>query len=196
MLGVSRPAVREALQALAALRLVTVRHGNGVYVSSLEPDLLVEPLPFVLSLDPASVEQIYQARQVIEVGIAGLAAQRMTPDWEQRLEMILAEAEASLDDPRAFSRVDIELHETITRMVANPFLTVIMKTIGELGRASRELTCFVPGVPARSLEDHRKIVDALKAQDADAARQAMGEHLSNVLEAWKRAKGTMSEKGG
>jgi GntR family transcriptional repressor for pyruvate dehydrogenase complex len=190
LLGVSRPVLREALQALSALRLLRVRHGDGVYVTSLEPDLLVEPLRVVLSLDPTAIEQIYEARQVLEVGIAGLAARRMTPEMESQFDEILAEAQANVDDPKAFSRIDLELHETIVDMVTNPFLTVAMKSLNELSRSSREFTCTVPGVTPRALEEHRRIVGALKARDGRAARRAMREHLENVLAAWESAKGS------
>jgi len=188
LLGVSRPILREALQALAALRLVRIRQGDGVYVTSLKTDLLLEPLRFVLRLDPTAIEQLYQARQVIEVGITELAASSMTPEAERRLEEILAESEAQVEDPKAFSRTDIELHETIARLVTNPFLTVVIESLNELSRAGREFTCTVPGVTPRALEEHRRIVAALKARDGRAAGRAMKEHLENVLAAWQSAR--------
>ena len=68
--------LREALRALAIINIVEIRQGDGTYVTSLEPELLMEPLDFVFSLDDSSLLQLFEARKVLEVGIVALAAQR------------------------------------------------------------------------------------------------------------------------
>ena len=72
-MGVSRSSLREALRALTVLGVTEMRHGTGTYVSSLEPDLLVRPLSFVLSLSDGGFDQLFEARKVVEPAIAALA---------------------------------------------------------------------------------------------------------------------------
>jgi GntR family transcriptional repressor for pyruvate dehydrogenase complex len=202
-LGVSRPALREALQALSALRLVRVRHGDGIYITSLDAKLLVEPLQLVLSLNESAIEQIYQARVVLESAIAEEAAREITDEQVERLEGLLAEMEgllaeieASGDDTKAFSRLDVAIHAEIAHAVSNPFLTIALESITELGMAGRRFTCTVPGVPARSCHELREIVDRLRAHDPAGARQAMRHHILNVIETWSQESGREHQSQG
>ncbi|MEZ4768608.1 MAG: GntR family transcriptional regulator [Caldilineales bacterium] len=73
---VSRPSLREALRALALMNVLEIRQGDGAYVTSLEPDLLVEHLDFVISLDDSTIHHLFEVRRILETGIAQLAAQR------------------------------------------------------------------------------------------------------------------------
>ncbi|HEC22897.1 MAG TPA: FadR family transcriptional regulator [Chloroflexi bacterium] len=180
MLGVSRPSLREALRALSIMNIVEMRQGDGTYISSLEPELLVEHLDFVFSLDDSTFLQLFEARKIVEVGIAALAAQRISDEQIAELEKCLARSSASVGDHQAFLKADLELHELITEAAGNPILSRFMASISRLGLASRSRTVAIPGVPERALEDHRAIVAALKARDPEAARQAMLNHLNNV----------------
>ncbi len=180
MMEVSRPSLREALQALSILNVIEIRQGNGTYVTSLEPGLLVEHLDFVFSLDDSTFLELLEARKILEVGIVVLAAQRITDDEIAGLEACLAKAHESVEDYQAFLQADLELHERIAEAARNPILTRIMATVSQLGIASRRRTVEIPGVPEQVLVDHRAIVVALKTRDPEAARQAMLQHLNNV----------------
>lgn len=189
LFGVSRTALREALQALSTLRLVRIRHGDGVYITSLDAKLLVEPLQFVLSLNRSAIEQVYQARIALESAIAEEAARVITKKQVERLEGLLAEVEASGEDAEAFSQLDGAIHEEIAHIVSNPFLMIAFESLTELSMASRRSTCPVPGTLPRSRRELRKIVDMLRAHDPAGARQAMRQHLVNVLETWRQEQG-------
>ena len=180
MMGVSRPSLREALRALAMLNVVEIRQGDGTYVTSLEPGLLVEHLSFVFDLDDSTFLELFEARKILEVGIVALAAQRITDEEIAGLEACLAKSLTSVEDHQAFLQTDLELHERITEAARNPILTRIMATISQLGLASRRRTVEIPGVPEQVLVDHRDVVMALKARDPEAVRQAMLQHLNNV----------------
>lgn len=188
MLGVSRPAVREALQALSALRLLNIRQGDGIYVSSLDTEMLLEPLHFVLTLDPTAVEEIFETRLVIESGVARLAATRMTDEAARRLDDLMSVMEARLGRPEAFHRADVEFHDAIAELVPNPFLAVCLKSLHELGEAARAIVCAVPGALEQAIDDHRALVDALKARDPESASRAARKHVERVLQVWQRAK--------
>ena len=186
MMNVSRPSLREALRALAIMNVIEIRQGDGTYVTSLEPDLLVEHLDFVFSLDDSTFLELFEARKILEVGIVALAAQRITDAQIAELEDKLTKATASVEDYRAFLEADAELHATITQAAQNPILARLMASISRLGLASRARTGALPSVREQSSRDHQAIVAALKARDPEAAREAMLQHLHHVEQALTR----------
>jgi GntR family transcriptional regulator, transcriptional repressor for pyruvate dehydrogenase complex len=188
MLGVSRPALREALQALSALRLLNIRQGDGIYVASLETATLLEPLSFVLMRDETAVEQVFETRLIVEIGIARVAARRMTAEAGRRLDEHLRTMEAVRERPEEFHRADVAFHDEIASLVPNPFVTVLLQSLGELGEAARAHVCSVPGALDQAILDHRRITEALKARDPEAASVAVNDHIENVLRIWQRAR--------
>jgi GntR family transcriptional repressor for pyruvate dehydrogenase complex len=180
MLGVSRPSLREALRALSIMNVIEMRQGDGTYISSLDPGLLVEPIAFIFSLDDSTFLQLFEARKIVEVGLVELAARRITDEEIAALETCLAHSQGSVHDPQAFLLADLELHNLITEAAGNPILGRFMASIGELVLASRTRTVAIPGVPEKALEDHRQIVAALKARDPEAAKAAMLNHLDQI----------------
>jgi GntR family transcriptional repressor for pyruvate dehydrogenase complex len=180
MMQVSRPSLREALQALALMNIIEIRQGDGTYVTSLEPELLVEPLDFVFSLNDATLLELFEARKIVEVGMVALAAQRITAAQLQELETCLEKSVRAGDNPQAFLEADLELHKRIITAARNPLLSRFMDSISQLGLVSRSRTTEIPGLVKQSAADHQAIVAALKARDPEAARQAMLQHLENV----------------
>ena len=73
-MGVSRSSLREALRALAMVGVVEMRHGDGTYLTSLETDALLRPVSLVLSLSDSSLVELFEARKLVEPGLAALAA--------------------------------------------------------------------------------------------------------------------------
>lgn len=180
MMQVSRPSLREALQALSLMNIIEIRQGDGTYVTSLEPELLVEPLHFIFSLDDTTLLGLFEARKIVEVGLVDLAAQRITAEEIAGLEDCLAKSLQTAEDPDAFLQADLELHKKIAAAARNPVLQRFMDSISQLGLASRARTNYIPGLTKQSALDHQAIVAALKAHDPQAARQAMRQHLDNV----------------
>lgn len=186
MMQVSRPSLREGLRALSMLNVLEVRPGDGTYVTSLEPELLVEQLSHVLSLDDSTIFQLFEARKIIEVGLIGLAAGRVTAEDIAALKAHLVASEQAVDDPDAFLLADIELHRKITEIAQNPIMSRIFESVSKLSLASRSRTVQLDRLRDETLIDHRAIVTALEARDAPAAQAAMLRHLENVE---KRLKG-------
>ena len=180
MMQVSRPSLREALRALSMMNVLEVRQGAGTYVSSLEPELLVEHLDFVLSLDDSSLLELFEARKIVEIGIAGLAAQRITDEELAELEAGLGRSQETLHHPSDFLQADEQLHKTITQAARNPIMSRVIDSISRLLMVSRSRTVEITGVRERTVEDHRAIIAALKRRDPEAAQEAMLQHLNNV----------------
>lgn len=186
IMGVSRPSLREALRALSLMNVIEVRQGDGTYVTSLEPGLLIEHLDFVFSLDDPTFVQLFEARKILEVGLVAIAAQRITDEEIANLEACLARSLESVKDRQAFVETDLELHERIIEAARNPILTRFMAAISRLGLTSRRRTVEIPGVAEQSLRDHQAIVAALKVRDPETASQAMLQHLNNVEQQLKK----------
>lgn len=180
MMQVSRPSLRTALRALALLNIIEIRQGDGTYVTSLDPKSLIEPLEFVFSLDDSTFLQLLEARKILEVGIAALAAQQISDEEIAALEACLLRSVDLMQDQEAFLQMDRELHSKITEAARNPILSRFMQSISQLDLAGRRRTAGIPGMIDQSQEDHRRIVAALAAHDPEAARQAMLQHLHNV----------------
>jgi GntR family transcriptional repressor for pyruvate dehydrogenase complex len=185
MMQVSRPSLRTALRALSLLNIVEIRQGDGTYVTSLDPKSLIEPLEFVFALDVSTFLELLEARKILEVGIAELAAHQITDEEIAELEACLDRSAGLVDDREAFLQKDRELHTRITEASRNPILTRFMQSISQLDLAGRRRTAIIPGMILQSLEDHRTIVAALKARDPEAARQTMLRHLRNVEQKFK-----------
>jgi GntR family transcriptional repressor for pyruvate dehydrogenase complex len=180
MMEVGRPAVREALRALALMRVVDIRQGDGTYITSLEPSQLIAHLDFVFPKDSVALVQLLEARRVVEAGNARLAASRVTASQIAALGELVEQLAGSIDDLDRFSELDIALHEAICAAANNFLLSQFMSIVSALGKVSRERTGGLREVREAALRDHRRIVDALRTHDPDAAAQAMLDHLAHV----------------
>jgi GntR family transcriptional repressor for pyruvate dehydrogenase complex len=179
-LGVSRSTLREAIRALVVMNILVSRHGDGTYVSSLEPELLAEPFQFIISISDEALLHLFEVRMVLETECARLAASRIDAAEIEELDRILQDSEAARDDPEELLDRDVELHAAIVRATRNPLLIRIMSGVGALALAGRAKTVGLPGVAATSLADHARIVAALRSGSAEAAGAAMAAHLEHV----------------
>ena len=181
-LDVSRPSVREAMRGLAVLGVVKSRQGGGAYISDLGPDALLGPIQFYLSLESMNIRELYDARSLIESDVARRAAVNITDADLARLETVLAIQHDTIGDPLAFRKSDFEFHEIIWIGSGNAFLKRIGQSLNVLGLEFRKRASERPGVLEQSLQDHRRLLDALKARDPAAAAAAAEAHMQNVYQ--------------
>jgi GntR family transcriptional regulator, transcriptional repressor for pyruvate dehydrogenase complex len=182
-LGVSRPSLREAIRALIALNILESRHGEGTFVSSLDPELLAEPIDFVLQVDDGGIAALFEARHVLEAGIAALAAERASDLELAELEDFAKRGRAKVGDPEAFIEHDVEFHDRIRRAARSPVLASMLGSISTLSLETRCRTAQSQAVRSRALADHVSMAKTLKARDPEAARRAMIAHLDHVRRA-------------
>jgi GntR family transcriptional repressor for pyruvate dehydrogenase complex len=183
-IGVSRPTVRAGLRALAAMGVVRSRHGSGTYIPDGPPVLGSEPLSFQAALYGFTREEMYEARRILEVGAAGLAAERAVPDEMATLADEVAGLFASLDDPQVFLVHDINFHRSVASASGNPIVASLVEMVSALYYERRRETAA--RASDRDLRDaaemHRRIYQAIRAHNADGARQAMHAHLLQASE--------------
>lgn len=180
ILNVSRPSLREALNALKLMNIIENRQGSGTFVSSLTPEKLVEHLDIEFALDDSTYANLLQARTILEAGMVALAAENIGDEEIYEIEKCLDEAIQVIDDPETFMSYDIDLHRRIMEVAGNRIIQAFMHSIDRISIYSRRRTGDDMEVRRQAVDDHREIVTALKAHDPDAARKAMIAHLSHV----------------
>src|SRR5918997_1305764 len=179
-MGVSRSSLREALRALAMLGVAEMRHGDGTYLTSLEAHSLMRPVGLVLALSDSGLAELFEARKLVEPGLAALAAERITDADAAELRRCAEASSAALEDPEAFMFADIELHAKIARAASNAVLERLLDSIAGMGIASRRRTGRLAPVREQSARDHQQIAAAIAAHDPQEASAAMLRHLENV----------------
>ena len=178
-IGVSRPTVRAGLRALAAMGVVRSRHGSGTYIPKGPPMLGSEPLSFLAALHGFTRDEMYEARRILEVGAAGLAAERATHEQLMAISEEVASLFAAMDDPVVFLVHDINFHRSVASASGNPIVASLVEMVSELYYERRRETAM--RASDRNLRDaaqlHRRVYQAIRARDPEAARAAMNEHL-------------------
>lgn len=179
IMNVSRPSLRAALGVLSAMHIIEIHPGSGAYVSRLEPDRLVQHLDFIFALDDTSVSQLFDARRTLEVRTVALAAQSINADELDALDAYLAAWDAAATDDQR-EEVDREFHKQIAAAARNPILYRFVSIITQLGKESRGRSFRLPKAIDNTRQEHRAIVNALRAHDAVEACQAMLTHLQGA----------------
>ena len=180
--GVSRSAVREAIAALALIGLIEVRHGDGTYLKRPDSPLLPQVVEWGLLLGEKRTIDLVEARQLIEIDIAGLAAQRRSEDDLDDLARILSRMEwESRDgvDSSAFVDADVEFHLRLAEAAGNSALRDVLTSIQALLRAWIGRV-IAEGYRDISYAEHVPILEAVRARDERAAEEAMASHMRSA----------------
>ena len=182
-LGFSRPSVRSGLEALESMGVVVSRRGAGTFIADGPPDLGTEPLSLLASLHHFTPNEMFEARLVLEVGIAGLAARHAGAEHLAAMAEETTEMFASLADPAAFLRHDVRFHRAAAEGCGNRVLAALMEMVAAQFYELRKETVEHARDLRDSAEMHRRIFRAIRAHDADGARLAMTEHLKKAQHA-------------
>jgi len=182
LVGVSRPTVRAGLRTLAALGVVRSRRGSGTYIPDGPPTLGAEALSFLAALHKFTVDDVYEARRILEVGAAGLAAERATPEQLATLADEVAGLFASLNDRQVFLVHDINFHRGIAAASGNPIVASFVEMVAALYYERRRMTAerAVDRDLRYAADAHRQIYQAVRAKDVERARRLMNEHLQRA----------------
>jgi GntR family transcriptional regulator, transcriptional repressor for pyruvate dehydrogenase complex len=185
-LGLSRSSMREAVKALEVIRVLDVRRGDGTYVTSLEPRLLVEAISFVIDLhDNSSVLELLAVRRILESAAAGMAARRIDAASVQRLREQISSVNESTSVEGLVAH-DLEFHGTIVAAAGNSYMSTLTESLsGRTARARIWRGLTQENAVSRTLAEHRAIVDALATHDAELAQALTVVHISGV-EQWLR----------
>lgn len=185
--GVSRLTVREAIKALAAKSVVRVEHGRGTFVNPSDRWSVLDPVLLVARSSQgedrlALPRKLIEARRVVEVAVAELAAERRSPEDVERMERSLAEMRTAADaqDTAAFVAADIAFHQQVMDAAGNTFLTSLFDPLSRILQLTRHQTSAHAPVRAHAIEHHQRILDAVREGTAAEAGRTMREHMEQT----------------
>ncbi len=187
-LGLSRNSLREAVKALEVIRVLDVRRGDGTYVTSLKPELLLEAMSFVVDLQSnETILDILEVRRILESHAAAMAARRITEEDIAQLEALI-ERITDAATVEELVEHDLQFHQAIAHAGGNEYLANLLHSMSSHTVRVRVWRGITEGGSIdRTINEHRQILDALRGGSADLASALMTTHVSGV-EQWLRGR--------
>ena len=184
--AVSRTVIREAFKLLEARGLIEILTGNGVFVSQPDSSVVAKSLGMYLHLQGAvrdSEFKIHELRRILEVEIAGLAAERATAAELEQLQQII-ERMSAVDHPREqVAMLDLEYHITLAQATHNEMISLVYEPVIEYLRQQLLLAWQrYDRSPEVFNHQHQALYEAVRDHDPARARAAMTTHLDYARE--------------
>lgn len=192
--GVSRTAVREAVKALRQKGLLEIRPGRGTFITNGTSDTVRNSLGMLMKIGITKGSgDLVEVREILEPEIAALAATRMTDECISAMQEAVNIMDTALDNVDVFVEADLDFHLALAEGTQNLIIPILMDSIIDLLREQRKRTGLTNGGLQRGQIHHKKILDAVTRRDAQAARQAMQDHLKQVREDSKDPKASTAD---
>lgn len=181
--GVSRPVMREAFHALAALKVIDVGNGRRAKVGAIDGSVMASSIGHAISTAQVSLADVWDVRRTLELRTAELAAENRS---EQQADAILAAARAlaSSGSPEELTRADTAFHQAIARASGNALFFQIIRSFEEMMQiaipqawAGRE----TQAERDETIELHREVAEAIARRDSGGARAAMDSHFARSI---------------
>ena len=181
---VSRASIREAISALEMMGLIEVRSGEGTYIRQVNLDSVVAPLAWMIFIEKDTESELYEARKILEVQAAGLAAERAEDDELLEMFKALEVMREDLEMQQLGEEADFEFHFAIAKATHNKILFRLMNTIADTMKKtlkiSRSKLYEDIHTPMKLYNDHRLLYEAIKDHDVERAKKLMLDHLVGV----------------
>lgn len=176
---VSRTIVREALKILRERRLITVENGKGAFVLSPTPEASTQALSrYIARLDlRESHEMLFEIRLLLEPDLAYLAAHRSTREVLDRLDRCMGKLRGAHDDPEEWIEADLEFHQILAEAARNPYGLVFIETLLNHMHFLVGSGFLLEGAIEATIISHQEILDAIRLQDPEEAKDRMREHI-------------------
>ena len=178
-LKVSRGSLRQALKMLEVMGVVSQRVGDGTYLNGTAPSILVEPMEFLILMDGISMEELMDARLIVEPELAARAAERSTPHSVQTLRESLGKMKECGDNHSRLIEEDLRFHQTIFRMAGNRVCSVMFSIVHQSLQKLLEITSQMVDLN-HTVRLHSRIYSAIRKRDPDEARARMFAHLMDA----------------
>lgn len=184
MFKVGRPAVREALQTLENMGVISISQGERATIRAISAETVLEQIDFgtrqLLNSSAENIEYLKEARQTFEAGVVRLVAVRHTEDDLRKLRVILEEMEESIGNLPVFLKKDREFHITLAEITGNPILAAAARGLLRWLSDWAKSLLNAPGLEHLTLEEHRKVYKALEAGEPDLAAQHVSDHILRI----------------
>jgi GntR family transcriptional regulator, transcriptional repressor for pyruvate dehydrogenase complex len=186
-LGISRSGIREAVKVLASARVLDVRRGDGTYVTSLAPALLLEGVGFAIELlQGETLLEVMEVRRLLEPAATATAAGRISERQLDVLDDLLRSMRSVAADAEKLMQCDIAFHRAVVTATGNETLTSLLDGLsGRTVRARIWRGLVLGDVAQNTIDEHEAIYVALKAGDQSLAHAAALMHV-NTSESWLR----------
>jgi GntR family transcriptional repressor for pyruvate dehydrogenase complex len=196
-LGVSRTVVREAIQILSAKGLLAARSGVGTIVRQVTRKSVLQSVNLLLqtNFEGVTYEHLLQVRTVLDIEIAGLAAQHATEADVAHLRQILNEMERAKHVPEAIIGFDTDLHHKLASMTGNPLLIIFIDLIWDLMEEETRLVIQYVNPERDIIAVHPPIVEKIAARDVAGARQAAQLHAAQTFRNHETTVRAVEQKG-
>lgn len=175
-LGVSRPVVREAVRSLLATGLLAEHPRRGHVVATVQPAAVSQSLLLYIRGRPIDYDKLAEARSVLEVETAGLAARRATPEQAAEVAAAADRLREGMDAATA-AVADVDFHRAIAVAGGNEFFVILIDSLRDALLDVQRPTLADPKINQTARRAHRRIADAIVAGDPGQAREAMRAHL-------------------
>ena len=194
LLEVSRPSLREALHILQAQGLVEIKHGQGTFVA--EP-VVAQELRAAAVSKMHDLDELYDAREVLEVPAARWAAARANKESIRLLRTTLNQIDAIANsdqiDYKQLQVLDAKFHLTIVQIAGNRFINQTLGVLQDVMQMSMDTTLRLPGRIEISKHEHEAILDAIENGDGELAAKLTRAHITGarntaVADAKRKAK--------
>lgn len=180
-LQVGRTSVREAIRALALVGLLVTQQGRGTFVSETFSGFVHAVAGWSPLVGDRDLTKIMEVREPLEVIAAGLAAQRVTMEHIASMEQAVADFERNAGDAETQAEADLRFHAAISQAAGNPVLSRIIASLRGLMEESIVVATRVTaeqGTVDETIAGHREVLEAIRNQHPESARQAMQKHMA------------------
>jgi GntR family transcriptional regulator, transcriptional repressor for pyruvate dehydrogenase complex len=190
-LKVSRTVAREALRALAALRVLEIGNGRRARVAAANADALSILMDHTVYTGQLSIQQILDVRRTLELRTAALAAIRRSDEQARAMLDVIDGMFAAFEiNPPDIMELDIRFHALVARASGNALYAILIDSYGIITRQTWEIGWLARGNRENRLENlrcHRRIAEAILTHDSARAESAMSEHFDSAVATLIRA---------
>lgn len=181
--GVSRNVVREALRTLSERGLVEVRMGKGAYIPAHRDEQIAARLGDAICSSTATLSDILEVREALELAIVVKSAQRSTEADVKRLKQIYSALEKERGNPKRFAALDAQFHIALAQACGNSTFVMLTNVFYHVtDRKLFNLSLLFPERIESAQAEHRKIILGVEKHDAEAALATMHDHLRDIRE--------------
>lgn len=189
--GVSRNTIREAINRLTVLGLLSARQGVGTLINISSPTGYIASISDHLLLQPSTVREFMEARVVIETATVRLAVMRADEAALAELEENVRRQKEAIrtGDVEEFIKSDVEFHFSLAGASGNKVLVQFLGAVTDLMRRFVREVSLLPRATRNAHSFHRDILKFIRARDTDSAERKLIEHLTDVVKNIEKSTG-------
>jgi GntR family transcriptional repressor for pyruvate dehydrogenase complex len=178
--GVGYGVAREAMQQLVALGIADIRPKRGAVVLQVDVSAALDDATLAALLSDQAVDELYELRRLIEVAVAGQAAERASADGLATIRAAQRRFEEAAAAGRGANDADVDLHAAIAEVSGNTVFVMVLDALRGVLAGVRAQVAALPGATESACVEHAIVVDAIARGEVNEARKAMNAHIDTA----------------